>query len=91
MQREMVMSPPYWTVGQTVDHLRSLKQPTHQDFYLIMVVDAHFHPVGEINVGRLYVRTDQCVFLKLWKQILFGSCEYGSGRGGHRYFAVTAW
>ena len=53
MQREMVMLPPYWTVGQTVDHLRSLKQPTHQDFYLIMVVDAHFHPVGEINVGRL--------------------------------------
>ena len=48
---------PYWTVGQTVDHLRSLKQPTHQDFYLIMVVDAHFHPVGEINVGVFYVRT----------------------------------
>ena len=53
MQREMVMLPPYWTVGQTVDHLRSLEQKDHQDFYLIMVVDANFHPVGEINVGRL--------------------------------------
>ena len=53
MQREMVMLPPYWTVGQTVDHLRSLSQDDFQDFYLIVIVDAQFHPVGEINVGRL--------------------------------------
>ena len=53
MQREMVMLPPYWTVGQTVDHLRGLEQKDNQDFYLILVVDANFHPVGEINVGRL--------------------------------------
>ena len=53
MQREMIMLPPYWTVGQTVDHLRGLSSEHDQDFYLIMVVDANFHPVGEINVGRL--------------------------------------
>ncbi|MGC6517272.1 MAG: magnesium transporter [Candidatus Puniceispirillaceae bacterium] len=53
MQREMIMLPPYWTVGQTIDHLRSLDSADNQSFYLIMVVDAHFHPVGEINVGRL--------------------------------------
>ena len=53
MQREMIMLPPYWTVGQTVDHLRSLPVVDHQDFYLIIVVDTNFHPVGEINVGRL--------------------------------------
>ena len=53
MQREMVMLPPYWTVGQTIDHLRSFTVEDHQDFYLIMVVDANGHPVGEINVGRL--------------------------------------
>ena len=53
MQREMIMLPPYWTVGQTVDHLRSLESADNQNFYLILVVDAHFHPVGEINVGRL--------------------------------------
>ena len=53
MQREMIMLPPYWTVGQTVDHLRSLPAVDHQDFYLIIVVDTNFHPVGEINVGRL--------------------------------------
>ena len=53
MQREMSMLPPYWTVGQTVDHLRSLESADNQNFYLILVVDAHFHPVGEINVGRL--------------------------------------
>ena len=49
MQREMIMLPPYWTVGQTVDHLRSLPPQDNQDFYLIMVVNANFHPVGEIN------------------------------------------
>ena len=53
MQREMVMLPPYWTVGQTVDYLRSLDPVDNQDFYLIMVIDQNLHPVGEINVGRL--------------------------------------
>ena len=53
MQREMVMLPTYWTVGQTVDHLRGLSRTDHDDFYIIMVVDAQLHPVGEINVGRL--------------------------------------
>ena len=53
MQREMIMLPPYWTVGQTVDHLRGFAPKDNQDFYLILVVDANFHPVGEINVGRL--------------------------------------
>ena len=62
MQREMVMLPPYWTVGQTVDHLRDLATENDQDFYLIMVVDANFHPVGEINVGRL-LRTNRPVRL----------------------------
>lgn len=62
MQREMIMLPPYWTVGQTVDHLRDLATENDQDFYLIMVVDANFHPVGEINVGRL-LRTNRPVRL----------------------------
>ena len=53
MQREMVMLPPFWTVGQTIDHLRSLDPVDDQDFYLIMVVDPAGHPVGEINLGRL--------------------------------------
>lgn len=53
MQREMIMLPPYWTVGQTVDHLRSLPRVEHADFYIIIVVDTNFHPLGEINVGRL--------------------------------------
>ncbi len=53
MQREMIMLPPYWTVGQTVDHLRGVSSHDNQDFYLIMVVDTNFHPIGEINVGRL--------------------------------------
>ena len=53
MQREMVMLPPYWTVGQTIDYLRSFPSDEYQDFNLIMVVDTNGHPVGEINVGRL--------------------------------------
>ena len=53
MQREMVMLPPYWTVGQTIDHLRSIGGPEQEDFYIIMVVDTAGHPVGEINLGRL--------------------------------------
>ena len=52
MQREMVVVPPFWTVGQTIDHLRSF-EPERTEFYLIMVTDVNGHPVGEIRLDRL--------------------------------------
>jgi magnesium transporter len=52
MQREMVVVPPFWTVGQTIDYLRSTELDNN-DFYLIMVTDTAGHPVGEVRLNKL--------------------------------------
>ena len=52
MQREMVVVPPFWTVGQTIDFLRS-SELDRDEFYLIMVTDATGHPVGEVRLNKL--------------------------------------
>lgn len=52
MQREMVVVPPFWTVGQTIDFLRSGDFDKH-DFHQIMVTDPASHPIGEVSLSRL--------------------------------------
>ena len=52
MQREMVVVPAHWTVGQTIDYLRTFSD-LPDDFYDIFVVDPAHHPVGELALSRL--------------------------------------
>ena len=52
MQREMVVVPPFWTVGQTIDFLRS-SDLADQDFHQIMVTDPAGHPIGEVRLSML--------------------------------------
>jgi len=52
MQREIVTVPSFWTVGQTIDFLRS-SQFGDTDFYLIFVVDPARSPIGEVSLGKL--------------------------------------
>ncbi len=52
MQREMVVVPPFWTVGQTIDSLRS-EGVEQDDFYIVMVTDATGHYVGEVRLDKL--------------------------------------
>ena len=54
MQREFVMAPEFWTVGQSIDHLRSTPEEELPDqFYHIVVVDPRLHPVGNVTLGKL--------------------------------------
>ena len=54
MQREVVMSPEYWTVGEAIDHLRGTPESDLPDqFYHIVVVDPRLHPVGNVTLGKL--------------------------------------
>jgi magnesium transporter len=54
MQREVVMSPEHWTVGQAIDHLRSTAENDLPDqFYHIVVVDPRLHPVGNVTLGKV--------------------------------------
>ena len=52
MQREVVVAPPFWTVGQVIDLMR-LESELPQQFYVIFVVDPARRPVGVIPLGRL--------------------------------------
>ncbi len=51
MQRELVAIPSHWTVGETVDFLRSSKE-LPDDFYDLYVVDETHKPVGSVPLSR---------------------------------------
>jgi len=52
MQRDLVAVPPFWNVGQTIDHLREA-QDLPDDFYEIFVVDPSYRPVGTLPLSRV--------------------------------------
>lgn len=53
MQTGVVALPQFWTVGQTIDYLRSDDGDIPSDFYDIIVVDPVHKPIGTIAVSRL--------------------------------------
>lgn len=62
MQRELVAIPDYWSVGQTIDFLRSAKS-LPEDFYDIIVVDPRYSPVGIVPLSRV-IRTNRPVLIR---------------------------
>lgn len=62
MQRELVAIPDYWSVGQTIDFLRSAKN-LPEDFYDIIVVDPRYRPVGMMPLSRA-IRTNRPVLVR---------------------------
>jgi len=52
MQRELVMAPTHWTVGQAIDLLRAAEDLPEQ-FYHVEIVDPRMRPVGQVALGRL--------------------------------------
>ena len=55
MQREFVMVPQFWTVGETIDHLRDSKDSDAlpDDFYDLFVVDPRMRLVGAVALSRV--------------------------------------
>jgi magnesium transporter len=51
MQRGLVAVPAYWTVGQTIDYLRT-SDDLPDEFYDLFVVDPRHHPVGSVPLSR---------------------------------------
>ena len=54
MQREVVMAPEHWTVGEAIDRLRSADEddlPTQ--FYHVVLIDPRLHPIGNVTLGKL--------------------------------------
>jgi magnesium transporter len=52
MQREIVMAPDHWTVGEAIDHLRSATALPDQ-FYHVILIDPRMHPTGYVTLGRV--------------------------------------
>ena len=52
MQRELVAVPNYWTVGETIDYLRSTRT-TPDKFHAVFVVDPRHRPQGVVELHRV--------------------------------------
>jgi magnesium transporter len=52
MQRELVAIPAHWTVGETIDFLRS-ETELPDDFYDLFVVDETHKPAGSVPLSRV--------------------------------------
>ncbi|SFO00562.1 magnesium transporter [Roseovarius lutimaris] len=52
MQREVVVAPEHWCVGDAIDYMRNVKELPEQ-FYHIILVDPRLHPVGNVTLGRI--------------------------------------
>jgi magnesium transporter len=52
MQRETVVAPEHWTVGETIDYLRKTDHLPDQ-FYHVILVDPRMQPVGYVTLGRV--------------------------------------
>ncbi len=52
MQREVVMAPEHWNVGEAIDFLRS-NDDLPEQFYHIILVDPKLRPVGNVTLGKL--------------------------------------
>lgn len=53
MRREVFTIPGFWTVGQTIDHMRDDTSDLPDDFYNIVVVDPSHKPVGLMPLSRM--------------------------------------
>jgi magnesium transporter len=52
MRSELVAVPPYWTVGHTIDYMRSVED-LPDDFHEIFIVDPSFHVIGSVSLSRI--------------------------------------
>lgn len=52
MQREVVVAPEHWTVGEAIDFLRAQTELPDQFYHVILVDPAH-RPVGYVTLGKL--------------------------------------
>ncbi len=53
MQRDLFAIPEFWTVGQTIDYLRSDSEDIPDDFYDVFIVDPTHTPIGTVPLSRV--------------------------------------
>lgn len=53
MQREVLRAPQFWTVGQTIAHIRETADDLPELFFDVYVVDPSAKPIGAVAVSQL--------------------------------------
>ncbi|MEL6686878.1 MAG: magnesium transporter [Pseudomonadota bacterium] len=53
MQREFVSAPEFWTVGDTIDHMREAGEDLPDLFFNIYIVDPCLQPIGYVSISKL--------------------------------------
>ncbi len=53
MQREFVAAPQFWTVGDTIEHMREDGRELPDLFFNIWVIDTHFMPIGYVPLSTI--------------------------------------
>lgn len=69
MQREVVAAPQFWTVGQTIDHLRRDSQDLPELFFDVYVVDPAYKPVGAAPVSHLLRSRRETPLAQIMEQV----------------------
>ncbi|WP_353533007.1 magnesium transporter [Cognatishimia sp. WU-CL00825] len=52
MQRETVMAPEHWAVGDAIDYMRDASELPEQ-FYHVILVDPRMRPVANVTLGKI--------------------------------------
>jgi magnesium transporter len=70
MQREMVVIPSAWSVGETIDHMREAED-LPDDFYDLFIVNPKHKPIGFVPLSRVLrtkrpVRLTEIMDTDLW-------------------------
>ncbi len=62
MQTDFIAIPPFWTVGQTIDYLRS-NSDLPDEFYQIYVVDASYQVLGTLPLDK-FIRAGRSTIIE---------------------------
>ena len=53
MRRELVAVPEFWTVGKTLDYLRTAASTLPDDFFGVFIIDPSHHLTGSVSLDRI--------------------------------------
>lgn len=70
MQREFVSAPEFWTVGDTLDHMRETGEDLPDVFYNVYVVDPRLRPMGYVSLSKLIRMSRETTLASLMKEKL---------------------
>lgn len=85
MQREVVMAPEHWTVGEAIDYLRGSDPDALPDqFYHLVLVDPCLHPIGNVTLGKI-MRSKREVLLRTIVEDVFQIIPVDQDEGNVAY------